>query len=148
MDFQKILVAVDDSPSSVAAFNYAVEFAQLVNAQLAVATIFEIDQLNVYEYLSPDVLRKQKDKTINLAEEYVRKAKEKGLPAPEAFVDEGGPAEVIIKQILPAYQPDLLICGSFVRKKHKNLLGEQADYMVRNAICSVFIVKNDPSVKP
>lgn len=141
MNFQKILVAVDDSSSSVSVFNYAVEFAQLVSAQLAVATIFEIGQLNVYEYLNPNVLRKQKDKTINLAKEYVRKAEEKGLPAPEAFVDEGEPAEVIIKQILPAYQPDLLICGSSIKKKHKNLLGEQADYMVRNAACSVFVVK-------
>ena len=75
-----------------------------------VATIFEIEQLNVYEYLNPDVLRKQKDKAINIAKEDVRKAEGKGLPAPEAFVDEGGPAKVIIKKVLPTYRPDLLIC--------------------------------------
>ncbi|MGG5315934.1 hypothetical protein IGI49_000608 [Enterococcus sp. AZ071] len=32
MDFQKILVAVSNSSSSIAVFNYAVEFAQLINA--------------------------------------------------------------------------------------------------------------------
>ncbi|MEO1770928.1 hypothetical protein JZO67_002901 [Enterococcus sp. 665A] len=31
MDFQKILVAVSDSPSSVTTFNYAGEFAQLID---------------------------------------------------------------------------------------------------------------------
>ena len=37
----------------------------------------------------------------------------------ETFVNEGKTVEVIIKQILLAYQPDLLICGSFIEKSTK-----------------------------
>lgn len=135
---EKILVAVDDSQDSLKAFNYAISLAKKVNAKIAVATIFEINRLNVYQYLNPTIIKAEKNKTLGIANSYVEKAQQAGLEAAEAYVDEGNPAEIIMEQIVPLFQPDLLVCGS---SDDKSFIRSQANEFAKHAECSVLIVK-------
>lgn len=136
--FEKILVAVDDSEDSLKAFDYAVDLASRLGSKIAVATIFEINRLNVYEYLQPENLRQKKEKVVNISEDYMKKAEKAGITVEKAYVDEGDPAHVIVEEIIPIFQPDLLVCGA---SKKKSFIRSEANEMAHMAECSVLIVK-------
>lgn len=140
--FKKILVAVDDSPDSLQAFNYAAAYAKQNHSKLGIATIFEINRLNVYEYLTPEVIRENKQKILNVAENYRQQALNVGVKDIEVIVEEGSPANAILNQIMPVFEPDLLICGSKGKPNKSPLdLGSQAAALAKGATCSVMIVR-------
>ncbi|MFR3360604.1 MAG: universal stress protein [Enterococcus canintestini] len=140
--FNCILVAVDDSKDSKKAFDYAVAYALEHQAKLTITTIFEINRLNVYEYLTKETIAAHKEQTIAIAEDYRKKAIEKGLKEVTIVVDEGSPAQTILSTVIPAVKPDLLVCGSKGDANHTPLvLGSQAALMAKEAHCSVLIVR-------
>ncbi len=141
-NFKCILVAVDDSADSKKAFDYALSYAVEHQTKLTITTIFEINLLNVYEYLTPETIATHKKETIAIAEEYRKKALANGLKETTIVVDEGAPAQTILDNVLPAVKPDLLICGSKSKANHTPLvLGSQAALMAKEARCSVLIIR-------
>ncbi|WP_303754750.1 universal stress protein [Enterococcus sp. S86.2] len=140
--FKCILVAVDDSNDSKKAFEYALTYAMEHQASLTITTIFEINRLNVYEYLTPETIALHKQDTIAIAENYRKQALSKGVKEATVVVDEGTPATVILDKVLPAVKPDLLICGSKSKPNHAPLvLGSQAALLAKGASCSVLIIR-------
>lgn len=87
--FKCILVAVDDSNDSKKAFEYALTYAMEHQASLTITTIFEINRLNVYEYLTPETIALHKQDTIAIAENYRKQALTKGVKEATVVVDEG-----------------------------------------------------------
>lgn len=55
-EFKNILVGVDESEGAQKAFQYAVKQASKTGAALLIASILEIEELNVYESLDPEYL--------------------------------------------------------------------------------------------
>lgn len=96
--FKKILVAVDESKDSQKAFSAAVKLAQENHSVFVIATIFEINQLNVYEYLTPETLEKKKQHAMQIAENYRQEALREGLISVEVAMEEGTPADAIIEK--------------------------------------------------
>ncbi|KAF1300015.1 universal stress protein [Enterococcus sp. JM9B] len=140
--FKKILVAVDESKDSQKAFSAAVKLAQENHSVFVIATIFEINQLNVYEYLTPETLEKKKQHATQIAENYRQEALRQGLISVEVAMEEGTPADAIIEKILPSVQPDLLVCGSKGKpNKSPLILGSQAALLAKGAPCSVMIIR-------
>ncbi|BCA86086.1 universal stress protein [Enterococcus saigonensis] len=140
--FTHILVAVDDSDDSKKAFEYALTYAIEQQAELTITTIFEINRLNVYEYLTPETLALHKQKTIAIAENYRKRALSQGVKKVAIVVDEGTPATVILEKVLPAVKPDLLICGSKSKPNQAPfVLGSQAALLAKGASCSVLIIR-------
>ena len=58
-EFKNILVGVDESEGAQKAFQYAVKQASKTGAALLIASILEIEELNVYEALDPEYLRNE-----------------------------------------------------------------------------------------
>ncbi|KRM13551.1 universal stress protein [Paucilactobacillus suebicus] len=143
MTFKKILVAVDedDSSSSRKAFCYAVTLANSYKVPLGIVTILETDDLSVYDSLQPDVIegrRQEMESAVNL---YVQKAKDFGVDEVEGFLGEGKPGKKIVRETIPQFEPDLLVCGSETQDKSSIFIGSQASYMSQNAPCSVIVVR-------
>lgn len=140
--FERILVAVDDSDDSEKAFEYAVMYAKQANGILGIATVMEINRLNVYQVLDVDVLTAEREKAARIAETYRQRAEMNGLTGVEVLLDEGEPGPVIVDDILPRFKGDFLVCGSKSNEK-KGLftIGSQAAYMAKNAPCSVMVVR-------
>lgn len=143
MTFKKILVAVDedDSSSSVKAFCYAVTLAHAYKIPLGIVTILETGDLSVYDSLQPDVLGKERQDMEAAIEMYVQKAKNFGVEDVQKFIGEGKPGKKIVREIIPEFQPDLLVCGSETEDKSSIFIGSQASYMSQNAPCSVIVVR-------
>ncbi|QEA52796.1 universal stress protein [Loigolactobacillus coryniformis] len=143
MAFRRLLVAVDedDSTSSIRAFNYAVTLAKSYHVPLAVVTILETSDLNIYDSLSPDVLANRREEVLAKINRYAQKAKDFGVVEVSSLIGEGKPGKVIVNQVVPEWRPDLLIVGSETKEKGRLFIGSQASYMAQNAPCSVIVVR-------
>ena len=141
---KKILVAVDedDSISSVRAFNYAVTTAKRLNIPLGIVSILETNEFNVFDALNHEVYDMRREAIQRDLDRYVNKAKSFGLKEVETFTSEGSPAKVILEEILPKFNPDLLGCGSETNKHHGHVfIGSQASALAQNAPCSVSVIR-------
>ena len=143
ISIKSILVAVDedDSSSSQKAFNYAVTFARAAKVPLGIVTVLETKDLSEYESMQPDVLEGRRNVMQASMDEYVKKAKEFGVIDVKGFIGEGKPGKVIVQDIIPEFNPDLLVCGSETTEKNSIFIGTQASYMSQNAPCSVIVVR-------
>lgn len=143
MTFKKILVAVDedDSSSSRKAFCYAVTLAHAYKVPLGIVTILETGDLSVYDSLQPNVLEKERQEMAAAVDVYVQKAQDFGVDDVSRFLEEGKPGKQIVREIIPEFQPDLLVCGSETQDKSSIFIGSQASYMSQNAPCSVIVVR-------
>ncbi|WP_418287565.1 universal stress protein [Loigolactobacillus backii] len=143
MNFHRLLVAVDedDSTSSIRAFNYAVTLAKTYRVPLAIVTILETGDLNIYDSLSPDVLSDHRQEVLDKINQYAAKAKDFGVTDVTPLIGEGKPGNIIVNKIIPDWRPDLLIVGSETTDKNRLFIGSQASYMAQNAACSVIVVR-------
>lgn len=139
--FKRILVGVDDSEDSLLALKYAIHTAKEDGSELIIASILEDDDMNVFEALSKDYVHGERKDLEKHVLEYKKLAEDAGVPNVTAVVDEGTPGETIIKKIIPAVHPDLLVIGSEARKGVKRHFGSQAAYMAKYADISVMIFR-------
>ncbi|MBU3851382.1 MAG: universal stress protein [Candidatus Paralactobacillus gallistercoris] len=144
LQFNKLLLAVDDDDdeSSQKAFDYACTLAKTYNVALGIVSILETGDMNVYQSLSSDFLDKRRAEMMSDLNTYVQKAREYGVQSIEPIIGEGSPGRVIVDEIIPTFQPDLVIVGSHTNPMFsRRHLGMQASYIARNASVSVIIVR-------
>jgi nucleotide-binding universal stress UspA family protein len=111
-EFKHILVGVDDSDDAQMAFRYAINRAKTDGAKLTIVSILEQQNMNVYEAMSKDFIHGQRKDLEEHVVEYQKLAQEFGVKDVNVVVDEGDPGETIVKDIIPAIKPDLLVIGS------------------------------------
>ena len=141
MNFNKILVGVDDSADALKAFDYAIDFAKQNSAELDIISVLEEHDINVYESLDKDFIHgKYRDLAEHLTK-YQHQAQEAGVSQVNTLTAKGNPGETIVKQIIPQLQPDLLIIGSLAKKGLARHLGSQAAYMAKYAPISVWVIR-------
>lgn len=141
MNFNKILVGVDDLADALKAFDYAINFAKQNSAELDIISVLEEHDINVYESLDKDFIHgKYRDLAEHLTK-YQRQAQKAGVSQVKTLTAKGNPGETIVKQIIPQLQPDLLIIGSLAKKGLARHLGSQAAYMAKYAPISVWVIR-------
>lgn len=140
-EFISILVGVDESDDAQKAFRYAVKQAKETNSTLLIASILEIDKMNVYEVFSEDYLNSQQENLLVNLEKYKHYAKEQGVEKIYLYSGEGDPAQEIIKNILPSTSADWLIIGSRSMHGIRGYFGSHATYMVKNSPISITVIK-------
>lgn len=142
MEFNKLLLAVDDDDdeSSHRAFNYACTLAKIYNIPLGIVSVLETGDLNIYQSLSPDILSQRRSEISAHLNTYVEKAEAFGVTDTEPIIGEGKPAQVIMEEVVPNFNPDLIILGS--HDKHgRGHLGSVASEITRFARQSVIVVR-------
>lgn len=139
--FKRILVGVDDSEDSLLALKYAIHTAKEDDSELAIVSILESGDMNVFQVLDKDYIHGERQDLEKHILQYKKLAEDAGVKNVSAIVDEGEPGETIIKKIIPAVKPDLLVIGSQARKGIQKRFGSQAAYMAKFADISVMIFR-------
>lgn len=140
-NIKRILVGVDDSEDAQLAFRVAMKRAIELNAALYITSILEKDEMNVYQILNADYLRKQIDKLNQHIEGYKKVAIEAGVKKVYTITGQGDAGETIVKEIIPQVNPDLLIIGALAKEGIGKYFGSQAAYMAKYAPISVLVVR-------
>ncbi|MBO1308088.1 universal stress protein [Enterococcus sp. 669A] len=139
--FQCIVTGVDTSENAQKAFKYAVNFAYREGAKLIICSILEIDQFSVYEVMDEQFMAEKRKELLLQLEEYREYAQAHGVKDLELMTGEGDPAELIVKDILPQTNADLLVIGSRATHGIKGYFGTSASYMVKHSPISVTVIK-------
>ncbi|WP_318765394.1 universal stress protein [Lactiplantibacillus carotarum] len=140
-EFKHILVGVDDSDDAQLAFRYAINRAKTDGAKLTIVSILEQDNMNVYEAMSKDFVHGQRKDLEDHVLQYQKLAEQFGVQDVNVIVDEGDPGETIVKDIIPAIKPDLLVIGSVSKQGVRKYFGSQAAYMAKHAPISVLVIR-------
>lgn len=140
-EFKHILVGVDDSDDAQLAFRYAINRAKSDGAKLTIVSILEQDNMNVYEAMSKDFVHGQRKDLEEHVQQYKKLARDFGVTDVNAVVDEGDPGETIVKTVIPALKPDLLVIGSVAKYGVRKYFGSQAAYMAKHAPISVLVIR-------
>lgn len=144
--FKRLLVAIDedDSASSHKAFEYAVTQAKSWNMSLGVVSVLEASDINVFDSLSPEVLQRKRKAVADDVVAHVNLARSFGVKDVQGFTAEGKPAVKILKDVVPDFRPDLIVCGSKTKKPNEAkriFIGSQASYLAQNAPCAVMVIR-------
>lgn len=142
MTYKRLLLAVDDDDdeSSRKAFNYACTLARTFELPLGIVSVMETGDMNIFQSLSPDVIKARRDDIYHDLNTYVSKAKAFGVKEVKPLIGEGKPERVILEDIIPDFKPDLVLLGSH-RRRGNLRIGHVAGEIMREAKVSVIIVK-------
>jgi len=139
--FKRILVGVENSEDALKAFHYAVHRAKLEKSSLTLALVLEDEDINTYEILDKDFLKAARDNLAKQAEDYRQYALDQGVETVDILISQGNPGEVIVKELIPASNADLLIIGAKSRSRIRHYFGTQASYMAKNAEIAVLVYR-------
>lgn len=142
MSYHRLLLAVDDDDddSSRKAFNYACTLARTFNLPLGIVSVMETGDMNIFQSLSPDVIKSRREDIYHDLNTYVSKARAFGVKDVQPLIGEGKPERVILEEIIPEFKPDLILLGSHTRRGHLRI-GHVAGEIIREAEVSAIIVK-------
>lgn len=142
---QTVLVPLDDSPQSEAAFEYVLE--KLPEPRLILVHV--INQIGVFaytddEYFDPKVYRseqrRRRERAESLLEEHAAEAREHGLEV-ETVVATGKPAGEILT-VADEHDVDQIVMGSHGRSGvGRVVFGSVAETVTRRAVVPVTIVR-------
>lgn len=143
IEYDRILICVDsdDFVSSKNAFNYACSLAKHYNAKLGIVSVLETGDLNIFQSLDKDTLAERRNEIKELLETYGEKAKTYGVQDLHLMVTEGNPGHVIVEQVIPKFQPDLVIVGVEEKNRSRNTIGSQAARIVNDSKVSVSVIR-------
>ena len=148
--FNRIMIAIDDDDfiSSRFAFDYACTVAKIYSVPLAIASVMETGDLNVFQSLDPETLAEHREAVANDLNAYVEKAKQFGILDVVPLIGEGKPGKVIVDEMVPQFKPDLIVVGSETHRgaRHQTI-GSVAAFVTRYAPCTVIVVR-DPAASP
>lgn len=139
------LVAIDGSPASERALSAAIELAKVARARLSLITVRNIAPLEApgvagaaaFAVSFPDIAEAEHQLLAAAATQ----ATAAGIEVAEAVADEGDAVSKIVRKAEQEHA-DLVIVGSHGRKGFpRAILGSVAEKVVRNAPCSVLVVR-------
>ncbi|MFX3619400.1 MAG: universal stress protein [Sporolactobacillus sp.] len=140
-EFSHILVGVDDSADAQLAFRYAMHRAKKDKSKMTIVSILEKGDMNVYQAMSKDYIHGKREDLEAHIQDYKKIALDFGVEQVDTIVAEGEPGDVIVKEIIPHTNADLLIIGSEDKRGIAKHFGSQAAHMAKNATISVLVVR-------
>jgi nucleotide-binding universal stress UspA family protein len=135
---RRILLAVDEAGSSLAAAAEAIRMAADEGADLVVLSVIERRKLGLPGG-SVRRVDQERDRLASGAQSIVRRARDAGVKA-TYLVWDGDPAESIVDASI-AERADVIVLGSRPRTNLKRLiLGSVSSEVARRAMCEVVVV--------
>ncbi|GEP18834.1 universal stress protein [Pediococcus argentinicus] len=142
--FRRILLTIDadDPNSSVNAFRYAVTMAHDYGVDLHIVSVLEDDDINIFDAMTPGKINKKEDDVRQTVEDYVEEAKKAGVENVRGIsVGAGDVDDVILDQVIPKFDPDLIVCGSDTEDASHRVPGAVGLRIARRAHVSVIVVR-------
>lgn len=149
---QRILVPTDFEDASLHAFEYALQLAKILGAELKLLHVYQDVQANE-TYIPPSFvasLRKEKtDKAYKQLDEYVTAAQAKEEAVQVSCMLRSGRAAPEIVEAASEANSDLIIMGTEgSQSRSAHILGSVAAEAIQRAGCPVLIVPTSAEIKP
>lgn len=147
MDFQykNVLIAIDGSEPSEKAFDRAVHIAKRDKSQLILAHIVDTQNFSIIKsYLDNlnDVYKQAEIDAYKMLDKYAQIAKEAGVSEVKEIVKFGLPKNVLIDEIIPEQNVDVIILGATgTSAVERVFLGSVTDSAFRHSKCEVLVVR-------
>jgi len=126
---EKILIAVDDSPSAMHAADYGIELAQILDAKIGVITVSPFSMGNIDAGITPDMAQKmQQRRAYRLLDDI-------SITHPMAEIEEFNPIGNISKEIIniiELWNPDLMVIGHHTHNALAKFLGLSTEIKLIN----------------
>ncbi|MGR3742424.1 universal stress protein [Companilactobacillus sp. DQM5] len=147
-DYKRILVPVDGSEESEKAFDKAVKVALLNNAHLDVLNVLNTKQfIGMYGgMLNGDVVYKISEDAQEYLTDLQERAFKKGMTEENlsSHIRFGDPKTIIATEFPEEYKNDLIMIGSTgLNAVERLLIGSVSEFVTRNALSDVIIVRTD-----
>ena len=142
IQFKRVLVGVDESEQGYVALANAIHQASEDEAQLIIASVLEMGDLSTIDALHLDVIKERRAQIeANLAR-YKAYAESQGAEnVITVFADGAKAGEVLLQDVAPKVQADLIIEGAHSREGFWESLGSQAAYIARHAKISSMVAR-------
>lgn len=150
--FQRILVAYDDSSQAVKALDAAIEIAKNTSAEIIIGSAYTVPTNHWERYANMDgvypedepeaiFIERNREYLEKIQAEAVEKVRRANISVQSAL-KQGKPGPVLI-QMAEDIKADLIIIGSHNRgSMGQFFLGSVSNYVLHNAGCPVFIIKD------
>ncbi|MHB8352440.1 MAG: universal stress protein [Thermoplasmata archaeon] len=144
MTLGSILVAVDGSPHSERALEWAIDLAKRYGAGLTIVSVIPLlaPAYGGIGYLPQTVVESQSNYFRDVAEHAGAQARAAGIGSVTVELAEGGVAEAIL-DYLSAHPSDLVVMGSRgLGIGARVLMGSVSDAVVHHSSCPVLVVRS------
>lgn len=151
MDYNNILVAVDQSKNAEIAVNKAIEMAKRNNAQLTLLHVLDVDSIS-HEYSIPfyeevEELNPYIQNAKDSLEKYSDLAKKAGVRNVLTDVQEGSPKLVISEEYPDDHNIDLIVIGATgMGNLQRMIIGSTTAFVVRHARIDVIVAKTNDNL--
>lgn len=144
MAYQRVFVAVDDSPVQNKVFDKAVEIAGKNNAILRIGHVVNTGPIEAAGSYPDDLLPQLKAEFDEKLAPLVEKAKANPNIKEVQFVNMVGHIrETLMEEIIEPFNPDLVVCGARgLSPIRYALLGSVSTFLVKHVKCDVLVVKD------
>ncbi|WP_215112227.1 MULTISPECIES: universal stress protein [unclassified Exiguobacterium] len=140
--YKHILSAVDGSKEAERAFETAIDVAIRNEGKLYVSHVIDTRTFATVEAYDRTITERAETYAKELLEDYVNRAKERGVKEVETVIEYGSPKVTIAKKIAPNHDIDLIICGATgLNAVERFFIGSVSESIVRYAKCDVLIVR-------
>lgn len=141
--YDVILAPIDGSNQSKLALENAVNIALSCDAKLIIAMVVNDDYAFMNNTYRSSLKKGMAIRAQEILDEFKPIAVQAGLNNVETVVEYGVAKNVIANKLVNDYSVDLIIMGaSGFNAVSRMVLGSNTEYVVRNAACDVFIVKD------
>ena len=142
IQFKHVLVGVDESEQGYVALANAIHQASEDQAHLIIASVLEMGELSAIDALHLDVIKARRAEIESNLAKYAAYAKAKGAEhVTTIFADGAKAGEVLLQDVAPKVQADLIIVGAHSREGFWDSLGSQAAYIARHATISSMVAR-------
>ncbi|MEW9675512.1 universal stress protein [Lentibacillus sp. L22] len=144
MDFayKHIVVALDGSDASDAAFKKSLDIAKRNDSQLILTHIVDSRTFATAEAYDKTLSERAERYANDLLNGYSKKARAAGVENLTHCIEYGSPKVKIAKDVAAAYEADLIICGATgLNAVERFLIGSVSESITRYANCDVLVVR-------
>ncbi len=144
MAYQRIFVAIDDSPATEHVVEKALEIAAKNSAELYVGHVVNTGPIEAAGNYPPDLLPQMREEFDEKTAALIEKARSyEGVKAVHYKSEVGPIRETLLEKLIQPCKPDLVVCGARGLSPLKYaLLGSISNFIVKHAGCDVLVVRD------
>ncbi|RWY54333.1 universal stress protein [Mucilaginibacter gilvus] len=139
MEFKRILIAIDNTPSAEKVAINGLQLARQYQAEIALVSIVDGSIMENHDGATPRELEDMAEGSFNTSQQQVIDQVFKNYPV-KTFVEQGDPAKVIV-MVAENWNADIIVMGTHGRKGIAHLLmGSVAEDVLRHSKKALVII--------
>ncbi|WP_179395641.1 universal stress protein [Lacticaseibacillus absianus] len=147
--YKHILVAIDGSYESELAFQKAVAVAKRNHSELFLIHIVDTRAFQNVSSFDSAMVEQVTETAKQTMDGYIEQAHKAGLQDVSYTIEYGAPKTIIARDVPKQKAIDLIMIGATgLNAVERLLIGSVTEYVTRNALCDVLVVRTDLNNQP